>query len=287
MRWSALAIPLLFCSAVAAAQQPTAPWDAVAKALGRPGKLQDGVYKVAFPRSDLRVTVGSTRLEPALALGSWMAFRKEGASAVADGDLVLTEDEVQAVVSGLQQRALEVTAIHNHLLGETPRITYVHFFGRGDAAALALALHAVLAQTRTPLAAPPPPSPPQLGFDPKLLEAALGKAGTANGKVLAFSFARPHPIAMRGAELPPAMGMATAINFQRSANGVAATGDFVVDAGQVNAVIRALRQGGVAVTAVHNHLLEAQPETVFIHFWAEGPPGQVARALRQALDAAK
>jgi hypothetical protein len=261
-------------------------WSGVGKALGREGKEQGGVYKVAFPRSDLNVMIGKTRLQPGLALGSWAAFHMTGGDAVTDGDLVLTTGEVNGVISALQQNGLDVTAVHNHLLGETPRVMYVHFFGKGDAGQLAQGLHAALATTRTPMGPPPAPKPADLGFDQKKLEAILGKAGQANGKVLALSFPRPHPIAMRGNELPPAMGMATAINFQRSAKGVASTGDFVVDAGQVNGVIKALRAGDIEVTAVHNHLLEGQPETVFIHFWAEGPAEQVAAGLRAALDAA-
>ncbi|HTK95636.1 MAG TPA: DUF1259 domain-containing protein [Terriglobales bacterium] len=257
----------------------------VAKALGREGKAQDGVYKVSFPRSDLNISIGGTKLQPALALGSWAAFRMEGSDAVTDGDLVLTTAEVNPVISALQRSGIDVTGVHNHLIGETPRVMYVHFFGKGDAAKLAQGLHDALAATRTPMGPAPAPKPADLGFDQKKIEGTLGKSGAANGKVLAFSFARPHPIAMRGAQLSPPMGMATAINFQQSPKGVAATGDFVVDANQVNGVIKALRAADIAVTAVHNHLLEAEPETVFIHFWAEGPADQVAQGLKAALDA--
>jgi uncharacterized protein DUF1259 len=281
---------LVLSLAVAASAQsaPAAgPWEGVAQALGRAGTLAGGVYKVGFPRRDLTVTVGDTRVETALALGGWAAFRMDGNDAVTDGDLVLTTDEVNPVLSALQANGLDVTAVHNHLLGESPRVMYVHFFGRGDAVKLAQALRAALAETKTPLGPAPAAKPAPLGFDPQPVERILGKPGTPNGAVLSFGFARPHIIAMRGAELPPAMGMATAINFQASPKGVAATGDFVLDANQVNAVIKALRAGGVEVTAVHNHLLEGAPETVFIHFWAEGPAEQVAGALRRALDAAK
>ena len=260
-------------------------WDAVGKALGREGKEQGGVYKVSFPRSDLSVTVNGTKVQPGLALGSWAAFRMEGNDAVTDGDLVLTAGEVNPVVDALQKNGLDVTAIHNHLLGEMPRVMYVHFFGKGDAAKLAQGLHEALAATKTPMGPAPAPKPPALGFDQKKVEGIMGKSGQANGKVLAFSFPRPHAIAMRGNELPPAMGMATAINFQQSAKGVAATGDFVVDPNQVNAVIKALRAGKVEVTATHNHLLEGQPETIFIHFWGDGPLDQVVPALKSAVDA--
>ncbi|MGH9649349.1 MAG: DUF1259 domain-containing protein, partial [Terriglobales bacterium] len=121
-------------------------------------------------------------------------------------------------------------------------------------------------------------------LDRKTIEEILGKPGTVNGAVLAFSFPRQHAIAMHGATLPPAMGMATAINFQPSPAGVAATGDFVLREAEVNPVIAALRQGEVKVTAVHNHLLDDDPRTVFVHFWAEGKAEPVAKSLRAALD---
>lgn len=286
MRTTLVVVLAVLLAAAAGAQgAPGASWDMVAKALGREGKAQDGVYKVSFPRSDLNVSIGGTKLQPALALGSWAAFRMEGSDAVTDGDLVLTTAEVNPVISALQRSGIDVTGVHNHLIGETPRVMYVHFFGKDDAAKLAQGLHDALAATRTPMGPAPAPKPADLGFDQKKIEGTLGKSGAANGKVLAFSFARPHPIAMRGAQLTPPMGMATAINFQQSPKGVAATGDFVVDANQVNGVIKALRAADIEVTAVHNHLLEAEPETVFIHFWAEGPADQVAQGLKTALDA--
>jgi hypothetical protein len=270
---------------VAAAAQAGPDWSVVERTLGRAGKLQDGVYKVGFPRTDLHVRMGGTEVLPAAALGSWIAFRQNdaGADVVADGDLVLAEPEVSGVISALVEHGIEVSAVHNHLTGEQPEVLYVHFFARGELEKIAQGLKAALNATATPtgLAAP---SKAAMTFDSKAIEEVLGKPGTVNGAVLAFAFPRKHAIAMHGAALPPAMGMATAINFQPSPEGVAATGDFVLRESEVNPVIAALRAGGVKVTAVHNHLLDDDPHTFFVHFWAEGKPERVAKALRGALE---
>ena len=273
---------VLFSSAAFA--QGDAQWAAAAKALGRAGKLQDGIYKVSFPRTDLKVRMGATWLEPAAGLGSWMAFRKSDNVVVTDGDLVLTADEVNPVVSALQEGGLEVTAIHNHLMGEEPQVMYVHFFGRGELQSLSQALKNALSRTATPTGQPAPAGSQPLK-EQKIIEQMLGKTGTVNGKVLAFSFPRSKSIAMHHQALPPAMGMATAINFQSSPKGVAATGDFVLLESEVDATVQSLRKDGIMVTAMHNHLLDDEPRMVFVHFWAEGGAENVASGLRRALDA--
>ena len=280
-----LALTTVLLLAAAGFPQTAADWIVVERALGRAGKLQDGVYKVSFPRADLRVRMGGTQVLPAAALGSWMAFRQNdaGTGVVADGDLVLLEPEINGVISALVEHGIEVSAVHNHLTGEQPEVLYVHFFARGNLEKIAQGLKAALAVTATPTG-PAAPSMAALTLDRKTIEDILGKPGTVNGAVLAFAFPRQHAIAMHGATLPPAMGMATAINFQPSPAGVAATGDFVLREAEVNPVISALRAGGVKVTAVHNHLLEDDPHTVFVHFWAEGKAEPVAKALRAALN---
>lgn len=281
-------LPLLLAATFAFAQQAPSKWADVDKNLGRSGQESDGVYKVGFPRSDLDVQIGGTKLEPGAALGSWAAFHNEGGSGngvVTDGDLVVTSEELGAVVSALQSHQLEVTGIHNHLAGETPAVYYVHFFGRGTAAQLSSAVDAALKATKTPRGPSPAAAAANITYDRAAIENALGKQGQAKGKVLSFSFPRPHKITMHQQELPPAMGMATAINFQPSAKGVGATGDFVVDEPQVQAVVRALREHNILVTALHNHLLDDSPRMVFIHFWAEGPANEVAQGLKAAVEA--
>ncbi len=275
---------LALCAGAAGQKSPE--WTAKIKdTLGREGKLDGGVYKVTYPRTDLHVRIGKTSVEPAAALTSWMAFRQEGGGCVVDGDLALVESEVTPAVSTLSLNGFEVSAVHNHLLGERPRVMYVHFFARGDLGKLATGLKNTLAQTRTPKA--PAASEAKPSYDTQAIEKVLGKPGTVNGPVLSFGFAREHRISTHGVVLPPPMGMATAINFQPSPAGVAATGDFVLREAEVDAVISALRAGGVAITAVHTHMLDAEPRMIFLHFWAEGSPEQVAKALKAALDETK
>src|SRR6266536_5950285 len=137
-------------------QQPSATdWKPVEQALGKAGSMQPGdVYKVSLPRSDLKVTVAGVELKPALALGSWVAFKKTGDMTMIMGDLVLTEDEVRPVMTKLQEGGVEVTALHNHVLHESPRVMYMHIHGMGDAVKIAKAIHDAVASSKTPFAAP-------------------------------------------------------------------------------------------------------------------------------------
>lgn len=281
---AAMALCALLMAGGAAAQKKP-DWNQVESALGRPGKLDAGVYKVTFPRSDLHVRIGNTSVEPAAGLTSWTAFRQDSGGAVVVGDLALLEAEVTPVVSTLALNGFEIAAIHNHLMQERPRIMFVHFFARGDLNKLANALKNALAQTKTPRA--PATSEAKPPYDTKTIETILGKAGTANGTVLAFSFPREHRISSHSVALPAGMGMATGMNFQPSPSGVAATGDFVLREAEVDPVIATLRAGGVSVTAVHTHLLDAEPRMMFLHFWAEGTPESVAKALKAALEQTK
>jgi hypothetical protein len=265
---------------------PKKDWKNVGEALGRAGTMQpDNVYKVSFPRSDLTVTLDGVTLKPALALGSWAAFKESGGHAITMGDLVLLDSEVNPVLSILQDGGIEQSALHNHLLGESPHVMYVHFVGHGEAVALARTLHKALAATRTPMEAPPARAPAEIDLPTADLDRILGHAGKANGGVYQFAISRTEKIIEHAVEIPPAMGMAIPINFQPTGEGRAAiTGDFVMTASEVNPVIRALRAGGITVTALHSHMLEEQPRLFFMHFWANDDAKKLATTLRSALD---
>lgn len=257
-------------------------WSAVEQTLGRAGKLQGDVYKVTFPRTDLTVTIGQTKVEPGAGLTSWAAFRPVQGGVVADGDLAVLESELNPVTSAFEQHGIEVTALHNHLASERPAVMFVHFFVQKDLRSVLDGLKAVLAATRTPTG-PAKASEAALPYDRKAIEAVLGQ-GTANGVVLSFAFPRHEQISMHGITLPPAMGMATSINFQPAPGGVAATGDFVLREAEVTPVVSQLQKGNIAVTAIHNHMLDDSPHMIFVHFWGEGRPEQVARSLKSAVD---
>ena len=273
--------------------QPQAPgaadWKAVGQALGKEGSMQPGdVYKVSLPRSDLQVTAGGVQIKPALALGSWVAFKKMGDAAMVMGDLVLTEDEVMPVMTKLQEGGVEQTALHNHVLHESPRVMYMHIHAAGDAVKIAKAIHDALVLSKTPLTAPaaaPAGGDQDLGIDTKQLDQVMGQTGKVNGGVYQYSVPRAEAVTDNGMEVPPSMGLATAINFQPTGGGKAAiTGDFVLVAAEVNPVIKALRAGGIEVTALHSHMLTENPRLFFMHFWANDDAQKLARGLRGALD---
>jgi len=270
------------------AQTQSAPdWKPVGQALGKAGSMQPGdVYKVSLPRSDLKVTAGGIELKPALALGSWVAFKKSGDMTTVMGDLVLTEDEVTPVLTKLQEGGVEISALHNHVLRESPRVMYMHIHAMGDGVKLAKAIHDALALSKTPFTAPAAAASNQdLGVDTKQIDQIIGQSGKVNGGVYQFSVPRAETISDQGTDVPPAMGLATAINFQPTGGGKAAiTGDFVLIASEVNPVIKALRDNGIEVTALHSHMLTESPRLFFMHFWANDDAQKLARGLRAALD---
>ena len=275
--------------APANAQQPApADWTSVESALGRKGAAQPGnVIKFSFPRSDLSVVARGVTLKPAFALGSWVAFKPDVAGqAMVMGDLVLSEDEVSAVMQMLQSGGVEQTALHNHVLGESPRVMYMHISAHGDAVKIATAIHAALAVSKTPIGpASPSATPSAVDLDTTNVAAALGYSGKLNGVVYQVSIPRAEVITEMGAEILPSMGVATAINFQPTGSGKAAvTGDFVMIASEVNNVIRALRSNGIEVTALHSHMLNESPRLFFMHFWANDDAVKLARGLKAALD---
>jgi len=279
---------LFMVKTLTVAQAQSGEWKAVEDAMGRGGDLQpDGVLKFSLPRKDLRVTVGGTELKPGLALGSWVAFKKMGNQAMVMGDLVLAEQEVSPVMITLAEGGVEITALHNHLLYEAPRVMYMHIGGMGDATKLAQTIRAALDKTKTPAAATGASAQEssEIGIDTKQLDSILGRAGKVKGGIYQVSVPRATSPKMDGTPIPNSMGVATAINFQPTGDGNAAiTGDFVLIASEVNPVIKALRTNGIEVTALHSHMLEEQPRLFFMHFWANNDAKKLAKGLRAAID---
>jgi hypothetical protein len=277
---------LLPCMAVAqSTEQSPSEWKPIESALGRSGKVQpDGAFKFGMPRKDLKVTVAGTAIKPGLALGSWAAFSSSGDNSMLMGDLVLTEAEVAPVMAKIQEGGLEVTALHNHLLHESPRIMYMHIAGHGNATKLAQGLHDALALTGTP-APSAAATTPKIELDTEKIDAALGRKGKDNGGIYQFGVPRSETIRENGMDVPASMGVATALNFQPTGNGRAAiTGDFVLLASEVNPVIKALRENGIQVTALHSHMLGEEPRLYFMHFWANDDAVKLAHGLSAALD---
>jgi hypothetical protein len=272
-------------------------WGKVDQALGKAGTTQPGeVHKYALPRSDLHVIVDGVEIKPALALGGWLAFKPMGETTMVMGDLVMAENEINPVMAKLLASGITVTAVHNHLLRAQPATFYMHVAGQGDPVTLATALHEALGASKTPFGNTSPPTssqapaagseqPARLDLDMPTIDRVLGVKGTANGGVYQFAIPRADVISDAGMAVPPAMGTAIAINFQPTGSGkVAITGDFVLLGTEVTPVLHALRENGIEVTAVHNHMLDDQPRTFFVHFWANDDAGKLAQGLRAALD---
>jgi len=225
---------------------------------------------------------------PALALGAWAGFSGDAANATVMGDLVLTSGEVKPVLAELARRGIAVTAIHNHLVGEDPKITYVHFHAEGNPVELAGRLDRVLALTGAPrpvTAAAPQP----VTIDSALVFSTLGLRGRAQGAVAQVSVVLvPGTVTLNGKAVTPALGYGTPINIQViSPDRAVATGDFTVLAAKVSPVFDALTAHGITATALHSHLVGAEPTLYYMHFWADGPLPEVLRGLRAALDAAR
>jgi len=291
-----LLFPLAVALAVPAAAQtnpPTTPiqanadrWALVDEGLGRGGTTQpDGVRRYSFPRSDLNVQLDGVTIKPALALGSWLAFMPMGDQAMVMGDLVLTHEEVNPVMSKLLASGFTVTALHNHLLRSSPATMYMHVSGHGDPWNLATSLRSALSESRTPMTLPAKAADASVDLDTAALDNIMGGKGKSNGGVYQFGFPRAEKLSDGTMPAPATMGTATAINFQPTGSGRAAiTGDFVLTAAEVDPVLRALRTNGIEVTALHNHMLGDEPRLFFMHFWANDEATKLARGLRAALD---
>jgi hypothetical protein len=296
---SALAGALTAQSTPTAAQS-SRYWKPVEDALGRKGTVNPGgVLKFSFPRSDLRVVLNGVILKPALALGSWVAFKRIGDHVMVMGDLVLLDGEVASVMGSLQQNGVEQTALHNHLLRESPRVMYMHIRAIGNAVRIARAVRTALEFTQTPLApaaaapvaaaaAAAPAPPAALDLDTGAIAKIMGVRGKVNGGVYQLTFPRIEKIRQEKVDLPPSMGIATAINFQSTGAGKAAiAGDFVLLGKEVNPVIWALSENGIDVTAIHSHMIGEEPRLFFMHFWANDDAAKLARGLKAALERTK
>jgi hypothetical protein len=291
-----IATTAVLAFATSAGSQPNQrvdEWTAVNTAIGRTGTLQpDGAMKYSFPRSDLQVTLDGVRIMPALALGSWVAFQRiRQNQAMVMGDLVLAESEVEPVITALQQNDVQQSAVHNHLLRESPRVVYVHIAAEGDGVRIATAIRSALNLTGTPAPSAPAPSASPaspIDLDTALIHRTLGYEGKVNGGVYQVNVPRREKVMMHGDFILPSMGISTAINFQPTGGGKSAiTGDFVMLSAEVNRIIPILRTNHIDVTALHSHMVGEEPRLYFMHFWANDDAGRLSSALRRAIDQMK
>lgn len=270
--------------AYAQAGQEGLDQNGIARAIGKNGTASGDTYKVSFPRSDLQVKVGNVIIKPEFAMTSWAAFKKTGVSALAYGDLVLLESELNPVISKLEEKGIMVSAIHNHLIHETPRAIYLHFVGYGNEVVLAEELKAALTLTSTPLKSEATGAEMKSEMA-RRIEKVLGYDGGISRGVLHVNIPRNDlHVKMKGTEIPGNMGMNISLNFQMDGQKAAINGDFLLLADEVNPVIKALRDNGIDIASLHNHLLDEEPRVFFMHFWAYGDAVTLAKGLKAALD---
>ena len=270
-------------SALAQASSPA--WDSVATILQTTAVTGGGYHRFNLPRRDLTLQIGDVTVAPGLALGAWAGFSGEPADATAMGDLIVTPEELPRVLAQLSQERLAVTAIHNHLVGEAPRLTYVHFHAQGPATGLAARLNRVIALTGTPRPVAAPGAAP-LSIDTALVFKTLGQSGRAQGSVAQLGFMLvPGTVTMDARTVTPALGYGSPVNIQMvNPQRAVATGDFAVTGPQVPRLLTALAAHAITATALHSHLIGESPRIYFIHFWADGPLPQVLAGLRAAID---
>ena len=266
-----------------------ADWSAVAGILGQEGRLNsDGSYKVVLLRTDVAVKSGLGMPTPAeLGLNSYAAFVGTPEKATVVGDTCMLEHEVNAVIDALRAGAIEVVALHNHMLTDEPRLFFMHFQGRGDASALARTVRKAWEQLGGPRPAAPTPDAEAREPDWKAVSAALGREGHSPRKgVWKFSFPRKDlTITLDGQRLVPGVGLGCWAAFYACPCGLTKVmGDTCVRRPELQGAIDALRKGGIHISAIHNHLLGSSEPVMFMHIEAEGDAVQIARTIRNAWD---
>lgn len=265
-----------------------AEFNEVETILSTKGQLQEGATIFRFPRSDIKVTIDGEPVPTAFGFGAWTAWKAMGMDTMVMGDLVLLENEVNPVISALAEANINVTALHNHFLGETPRIMFMHIDGMGNPAVLARGLQNALAKTATPkahqTATPQQRSGPAINTN--RLEEIVGHKGDLGGGVFKITIGRSG-VTMRGVELASSMGINSWAAFIGTNERAHVAGDVVMKAAEVNPVIRAFRRSGINVVAVHNHMIDEEPRIFFLHYWGTGPAEKLAQTVREAFDQAK
>src|SRR5713226_8445969 len=277
-------------ASLAQAQEMPAAYQQVLEALGKTGDFKDNVLKVNIPRNDLSITVAGVKTPTPFGFGGWVALTKgTGGMDVMMGDLVLTQDEVNPVMSALLENGLEVTALHNHFFWEEPRIFFMHIHGYGKALDLAKRVKPALDLIPRPPAPAPAATSPAVPAEPAFnliaLDNIVGSKGEALGSVYKFTLGRDElNLKEHGAAINARMGLNSWAAFAGNEDDAQVAGDIAMREGEVNAVLKALRSHGLNVVAIHHHMLDTQPTVIFLHYWGRGPASKLAVGFRAALD---
>ena len=270
------------------AQLDTAKIDQIT---GLKGKLseKENVYKVTWPRNEVKVTVDGWTMPPFMGLGTWAAFTEATNGAMVMGDTVLFEDEVNAAMSAALDNGLRVTALHNHFFFDHPKVFFMHIEGEGDADQLARAvkkMYDAVKQVRT--TSPQPKEtfganalPEKSSISVESLNKIFGINGETNNGMVKFTIGRP--AMMHGVKIDNAMGVNTWIAFAGTDDNALVDGDFAVAEDELQPCLKALRIGGVNIVAIHSHMTHEQPRILFFHYWGRGPAAKLAETVKGAL----
>jgi len=273
------------CTAPLLAQDMPADYQQVLSTLGRQGDFKASVLKVNVPRNDLSVTVAGVKTPTPFGFGGWVAFTK-GANAedVMMGDLVLTQDEVNPVMSALLDHGIDVTALHNHFFWDEPRMFYMHVHGHGAAADLAARLKPALDMIGKS-AAPAAPAAVSSTLDTAKIAQIVGRPGDQMGSVYKITVGRDDlSIKEMGATINARMGLNTWAAFVGTNESAAIAGDVAMLAGEVTPVLKSLRGSGISVVAIHHHMTGTEPAIYFLHYWGTGSAEKLATGFKAALD---
>jgi hypothetical protein len=260
--------------------------------IGLKGKLneKEGVYKVTFPRNDVKVTVDGWQMPPFMGLGTWAAFTKGAqVEAMVMGDTVLFEDEVNPAMSTALENGLSVTALHNHFFFDRPKVYFMHIEGQGTTEQLGTAVRKVYDKIKEIRAANPQPKdsfgttalPEKNSISAEPLNKVFGMSGETNNGMVKFTIG--HPARMHGVKIDNAMGVNTWMAFAGSDDNALVDGDFAVTEDELQSALKAIRVGGINIVAIHSHMTHEQPRILFFHYWGRGPAKQLAEAIQGAL----
>jgi uncharacterized protein DUF1259 len=271
----------------ARSQEVPAEYQQVLSTLGKQGDFKDNVLKVNIPRNDVKVTVAGVATPTPFGFGGWVAMTKgTGGHEVLMGDLVLLQDEVNKVMSALLDNGLDVTALHNHFFWDEPRMFYMHVHGQGTAADLARKLKPAIALIGKPSAPSAPATPTPAGaLDTAKLVAVVGTSGEQTGAVYKFTLPRKDlDVREMGAAINARMGLNTWAAFTGTNDKAAIAGDVAMLEGEVTPVLKALRQHGLDVVAIHHHMTNERPTIIFLHYWGTGRAEQLAAGFKAAVN---
>src|SRR5438477_9872148 len=281
---------LCLLSPLALPQETPAEYQEVLKIVGKTGDYKSNVLKVNIPRSDLHMNVAGYSLPTPFGFGGWFAMTKgEGGEEVVMGDLVLTQEEVNPVMSSLLEHGFEVTALHNHFFWDEPRVFFMHIHGHGKAAELAnqikpaidLIGHVKPAESGNS----PKPSQKQGTLDTDRIATIVGHAGEQTGPVYKITIGRDDlDVKEMGAKINARMGLNTWAAFVGTNDDAAIAGDIAMLESEVTPTLKALRSNGLDVVAIHHHMINSSPMIIFLHYWGRGPADKLATGFKAALD---